>query len=331
MLDVLRFWGRGAARRTQIAIAWLASATMRTTLRLLLLLPCSLPLLLAGCGPTSPSGNVSAYDDDDDRDDDDDATEAPPPELPGYSGDACPTMEQGWNAGWMSSGLERDFRLELPDEPEGAPLIITWHWLGGTADQAFDWVGLDAMVDAGAVVISPQSRGLPVEWDSGGSPNGNDDLTLFDDLLTCAWEQYGIDTERVHTFGMSAGGLWTTYLTMHRSTWLASTAPLSGGADANSYVTPEVDVPVLLTWGGPTDTYGPYSFDVSSRYFSDALRADGHFVAECLHGGGHTIPQGAADYLWSWFDAHERGQDPDPFAEGLSGDFPGFCGLDMTP
>jgi predicted esterase len=280
-------------------------------------------LLLAACAPT-PSGGGGGDDDDATGSDDDDDATPPPPELPGYSGDACPTMEQGWNEGWESAGLARDFRLELPDDPEGAPLIITWHWLGGTADQAFEWVGLQDMVDAGAVVISPQSRGLPVEWDSIGTPEGNEDLTLFDDLLTCAWEQFGVDTDQVHVFGMSAGGLWTSYLILHRAEWLAS-------ADANSYTTPAARIPVLLTWGGPNDTYGPYSFDTSTRYLSDRLREDGHFVAECQHSQGHNIPPGASDYLWTWFQAHPRGVDPEPFADGLPDSFPAFCALDTTP
>jgi predicted esterase len=283
-------------------------------------------LFLAAC--TTPTGS-SSDDDDATAANDDDATEAPP-ELPGYSNDSCPTIEQGWNDGWASGDDTRNFRVELPDDPEGAPLIITWHWLGGTADQAIDFLGLDEWADNGAVIISPESRGLPVEWDSSGSPSDNGDLTLFDDLLTCAWEQFGIDADRVHTFGMSAGGLWTSYLIIHRSEWLASAAPLSGGADSNSYSTPDAQIPVLLTWGGVTDTYGPFSFDTSSRYLSDALRDDGHFVAECLHSGGHTVPNGAADYLWTWFDGHERGGET-PFEDGLPSSFPSFCDLDMTP
>ncbi len=126
---------------------------------------------------------------------------------------------------------------------------------------------------------------------------------------------------------MSAGGLWTSYLTIHRSEELASTAPLSGGADSWSYATPARDIPVLMTWGGPTDLYGTYSFDDASRYMSDALQADGHFVIECIHDLGHDIPNEADDYLWPFLEAHPRGVDPLPFAQSLPGYFAGWCAI----
>ena len=289
--------------------------------------------LLAACAPTSSSvgDDDDAANDDDAAADDDDATEELDPDLPGYSGDACPALEDGDNRAWPSGGEERDFRLLLPDEPEGAPLLFAWHWLGGSADDIINYMDLESYADQGAVVIAADSRGLSVEWDSLGPAEGNGDLILFDDLLTCAWQQFGVDVDRVHSFGMSAGGLWTTYLTMHRAEWHASTAPLSGGADANSYVTPAAQIPVLVSWGGASDMYGPFSFDTSSRYFIDRLREDGHFVAECMHSNGHQLPPDSTDYLWTWFEAHERGAEDEPFEEGLPASFPDFCGLDVTP
>lgn len=306
---------------------------MRSTLALLFVLAAC----LLGCpgdrGLNSSDDDDAGPSDDDDASpaDDDDATEAPVPELPGYSGEACPTMDEGRTTGWASGDDERDFRLLLPDDPEGAPLIFAWHWLGGSADDIVNYMSLEDYADRGAVVIAPDSRGLPVEWDSLIGPEGNADLTLFDDLLTCAWEQFGVDVDRVHSFGMSAGGLWSTYLTMHRAQWHASTAPLSGGADVNTYVSPAAPIPVLVSWGGPSDVYATFSFDTSSRYLIDHLREDGHFVAECMHNNGHQLPPGSSDYLWTWFDAHERGADGEPFEDGLPDSFPSFCGLDVTP
>lgn len=275
-----------------------------------------LPLLLVGC--TLPTGAPPSEPD----------PRAGPTELPGYSGEACPGMHEGTNATWASGSLLRSFELLLPEDPAGAPLVFAWHWLGSSAGELVSTLDLQDYADRGAIVIAPQSTGLEVEWDSLGDAADNVDLTLFDDLVTCAHEQFGFDLDRIHSLGMSAGGLWTSYLTMHRSDWHASTAPISGGAEPNTYVTPDFDVPVLLTWGGPNDTHGAFSFDIASVFFSQELRDDGHLVAECVHSGGHLIPPGAPDWIWAWFEGHRRGSQT-PFAGGLNGDFPSWCRLNQ--
>ncbi len=311
--------------------------TMRAMLRLLFC------LLLAGCStalPTddddsaTPDDDDSATSDDDDAVDDDDAADDDdtpvPNELPGYSGEACPTMVEGTNSGWESYGMDRQFQLLLPDEPEGAPLVFVWHWLGGTAGQINGALRVTDWVDDGAVVISPESTGLQFEWDTLGSVTDNRDLTLFDDLLTCASEQFGIDRNRVHSTGMSAGGLWTTVLTMQRAEFHASTAPLSGGAQDAFYSSPAEPIPVLVTWGGPGDLYNGFSFEDVSEAFVRNLRADGHFVPECVHSLGHTIAPGSAEAVWRFFQDHPRGLIEEPYADELPASFPDFCDLQIT-
>jgi dienelactone hydrolase len=213
----------------------------------------------------------------------------------------------------------------LPDNPNGAPVVFAWHWLGGTADQILDWVGFEDLADEGAIVVAPESSGSPYEWRWDEPSDSNADAQLFEDTLACLYEQWDIDLDRVHTTGMSAGGLWSTWLIMFRSEWLASGAPLSGGFYAQWYTSPEETIPVMLVWGGPTDTYNGYSFDVSSQDFSGQLRDDDHFVVECEHSGGHIIPTGAVDFVWRFFEDHPRGEDEEPWADGLPSALPSYC------
>jgi poly(3-hydroxybutyrate) depolymerase len=124
---------------------------------------------------------------------------------------------------------------------------------------------------------------------------------------------------------MSAGGLWASYLIVHRSNRFAAVAPLSGGAMAAAYSTPEDPIPVMLFWGGESDTYSGFSFDLASTTFSGFLREDGHFVVECDHGGGHSFPPNAMESMWQFFDAHPKDVGPEPYADGLPGAFPDYC------
>ena len=243
---------------------------------------------------------------------------------PAYSEGNCPTLQAGHNTGFRSSGLDRDIRIDLPENPEGAPVLFAWHWLGGKADSMVDWSSFkDFPQKHGAIVVAPESRGLQFEWDTFASDN-SPDLVLFDDLLSCLWEQYDVDLDRIYASGMSAGGLWTVTLSHYRSEWLAATAPLSGGATTENWQTKDL-IPMLVTWGGPYDTYGTYSFQQGSLDLSQQLREDGHFVAHCVHNGGHVLPPMGEDYVWTFFDAHPKGVSPEPWEAGIPEDMPSMC------
>jgi poly(3-hydroxybutyrate) depolymerase len=289
-------------------------------------------LLLTGClradGRGSGDDDDDASDDDDADDDDagpddDDAGGSPAPE---YSRGDCPQLGDGNNS-FATGSTSYDVIVELPADPEGAPVLFVWHWLGGTASQILEWVGFSSLADEGAIVIAPESSGSAYEWSSFGPGAGNADLLLFEDLLACAADQWNVDMDRIYSTGMSAGGLWTSYMTMWESEWLAATAPLSGGVNSAVYRQPDEPIPVLLTWGGAGDVYGTFSFDVANREFSADLLADGHFVAHCIHNEGHNPPTGSAGMVWRFFQDHPKGVSPDPWADGVPSGMPSYCGL----
>ena len=277
-------------------------------------LPFALLALLIACSPTA---------------EDPDPTPEPTPEPrqgPDYSMGSCPELVQGWNLDFSSGDDERSFRLELPDDPQGAPLVFAWHWMGGQADQIVDWLDLDEMArEEGFVLVAPASNGSTFEWGFLLPPDDNPDLLFFEDMLSCLWQQYDIDLDRVYATGMSAGGLWTSYLTEHEAQWLTATAPMSGGVVVGSYVAPTRRIPVLLTWGGESDQLDIMDFNENNLYFSEELRADGHFVAHCVHDEGHDIPPEIVPFLWDFFDAHPQAEGDEPYASGLPDDYPDYC------
>ena len=61
-------------------------------------------------------------------------------------------------------------------------------------------------------------------------------------------------------------------LTNHRSKWLAATAPLSGGATELDW-SPRDPIPMLVTWGGPTDEYYGFRLNLHAVY---------HMMAETM-------------------------------------------------
>jgi pimeloyl-ACP methyl ester carboxylesterase len=110
--------------------------------------------------------------------------------------------------------------------------------------------------------VGPTDLGVaPFDWHfTDPSPVGNPDLLLFDDILACLHAQYSVDLTRIWSTGHSAGASLASYLAMHRSNRLAAVAVLSGGlldlsTAPEGYITPTDDIPILLTWGGETDTY----------------------------------------------------------------------------
>jgi predicted esterase len=152
---------------------------------------------------------------------------------------------------------------------------------------------------------------------------------LFDDLRTCLSESLAIDLDQLFVTGFSFGGLWSTFLTMERSETLAVLLLMSGGTGPFflDYRTPQEQLPVMIMWGGASDTYGEgfsqVRFEDLAMDLSSRLRGDGHFVAHCDHGGGHTVPLDIHDILGAWIRAHRFGE-ASALQDGL-GSMPSWC------
>lgn len=248
----------------------------------------------------------------------------------------CPDLTTPGSKHFVSNGEDRDFLIYYPDDrPEGMPLVFYWHPLGGTASMMVNYLDLDEVArDNGFALIVPDSLDSnPFEWNFiGGEAEAADDLALFDDLRTCAVRQLGVDVRKVHATGMSAGGLWTTFLSIHRGDALASVLVMSGGTgNLVQYEAPAGEsFPALLMWGGPNDTFssGPLdiNFQETTQTFSDSLRTDGHFVVHCEHDEGHDIPPEGLDVSVAWILPHVYGE-PSPWLGRDPSEMASYCTL----
>jgi poly(3-hydroxybutyrate) depolymerase len=226
---------------------------------------------------------------------------------------------------------DRSFLLYLPPDPEGAPLLLLWHWLGGSASSAAQTFSAQQVAnERGWIVAVPDSCcSSQTEWGYPPATQATEqDLTFFDDLLGCVGGQYEIDTTRIYTSGMSAGGLWSSYLVLERSQYLAGAAIFSGGIGLFPYETPDSRMPVLLVDGGPTDIFGRVvNFHTMTEEFATRLTEDGHFVVHCVHTSGHTIPQGANAWGFNFLASHDYAQMDSPLSGSDLGDggYPNWC------
>ncbi|NOY27758.1 MAG: hypothetical protein GXP62_17990 [Oligoflexia bacterium] len=289
----------------------------------------SIPLLLLlAC--TGKNTGIGTGSDTGSRDDTG-ATGMTPSNLtpPTYSKGDCPILTDGMLDDFATGDTSYQVKVVLPDDPVGAPVIFAWHWLGGTASGIVRSLDLNNLSqDQGVIVLAPNSDGSVFEWHFLDDPQDNPDLLLFEDLLACVSQQYDVDLNRIYSTGMSAGGLWTTYMTMYEAQWLASTAIFSGGTTQGTYSTPDRPLPVLITWGGPSDTYATLSFEDTSTNFANSLLADGSFVVECVHDGGHVIPDEGPAYAWQFMVDHPYTLASEPYADGTLPDaFPDWCSL----
>jgi predicted esterase len=243
--------------------------------------------------------------------------------------ETCPTLVDGLNADFPSGGQSREFEIVLPsdyDPGQQYPLIVVYHGFGDDIASMLDEGGLRPYADAMDVILAaPQGleSGGTTLFDAFSDPATNLDAVLFDDLVTCAQESFSIDPDRIHVTGMSNGGLETGYLIATRNSVIASAAPLSGGIGVP--YDPEYAMPVLVTWGGPTDSAFEQDFDQLAHDMISELQANGEFVADCDHGQGHYFDATFWPWVLQFLLDHPRGVTPEPYAGGLPAVFPDYC------
>ena len=261
--------------------------------------------------------------------------DAPEPTMLPTPTGTCPELVSG-DVMFAPAGIEpRAVRLWISDAAAAmdGPIVFYWHGTGSQPLEAQYGLGadyIDQVVAQGGIIAAPHHDPA-----AGDFPwflvlgTQEDDIILADEVLACAIEQVGVDVRRIHTAGMSAGGLQTSQFSYRRSGYVASAVPYSGGFVGPTPVDQDPSNPLaaMIFHGGESDVV-VVSFQEASERYLQALEDAGRFGFICNHGMGHTIPQGAAQAsVWNFFQAHPFGTQPSPYAAGLPADFPDYCAL----
>jgi predicted esterase len=247
-----------------------------------------------------------------------------------------------------SSGTIREFIVVKPSSvapSEKLPVVFVWHWLGGSADDAFEKLFLQEAAELHRLVmVVPKAKGdLLFRWPflfSDSQGRIDEELKFFEDMLACVAAAYPQAVRQcVASVGVSAGALFSDQLAGSRANRIASFVSLSGGVGttARPWPKPSRRLPGVVLWGGPTDDYqGLYDFHKGSLALEDALVGQGNFFVECVHNCGHDVPPFDAPPGGTRFDAVWRFILDHPFwvAPGTSPylgtplpePFPDWCG-----
>ncbi|MFO0629941.1 MAG: hypothetical protein U0325_30520 [Polyangiales bacterium] len=201
----------------------------------------------------------------------------------------------------FARAARRLFRLLVPRSYDGTqdyPLVFAWHWLNASSGSFVRQGELETAVEQMRfIAVLPDSQSSYVfDWPFAEFWGIPAELQFFDDLYACVTERFRIDRRRVHGIGVSAGGLWLTYLsTTDRANYFGSVEVLSGGVGEVPFAwrmmrAPQANkFPAMVLWGGPTDFLG-VNFDQASQRLRDELVRDQHFVVQCAHHGATRCP-----------------------------------------
>jgi predicted esterase len=267
---------------------------------------------------------------------------------------ACDGLQAGLNSGFDVDGLARSFYLDLPSDVESGgpwPVVFSWHGLGDTAQNfrnlfagAVDGPQMSFILvtpeDTDHAITVPLAGEFPMDWDTfmvAANGVGNKEVALFDAVLGCLAERWGVDEDRVYTAGFSLGSVTSDMLATVRGEQLAAVATYSGGYWSNpqnvdfalgavaewpAYVVNN-PYPQMLIHGGMTDEFvvvpGVYTMSFHAFNVNDTvfLSERGHPLIVCDHGAGHTAPASVPpSAVLEFFAAHSRGAGS-PWAGGL--------------
>jgi hypothetical protein len=277
---------------------------------------------------------------------------APTPPAPkAYSGGTCPTLVAGTNS-ILSTGNTRSFLLAVPSDlqqGEKLPVIFLWYWLAGSAMDFYTVGDVQNAVDQQRfLAVIPTAKGdLFYNWPftvNDSQARVDEELTFFDDMLSCVSAQFDTNPSCVSSAGVSAGALFTDQLVGARGQYLSSFLSLSGGvayggpvALLRPWTAPARPLPAMVLWGGPGDECLTIDFQPASQQLEQDLGDQCSFLIECVHNCGHSEPpftaaEGSSTYgaLWSFVLSHPywlpTGTSPFTSA-GLPAGMPSWCAI----
>lgn len=232
----------------------------------------------------------------------------------------------GDNKNFTIGGVQRTFIVQKVNVPQGyskkLPIIFGYHGTGSYYNIPTKYFTPVSESRPFVYVVPLGSGTFNDPYDFSTNPAQNKDIKLFDDLIQCLAAELPVDLSRIHAFGFSWGGHWINHLLAYRGQVLASTAQLSSGAIGPQGAAYEAMLAKLghkpaqlVIWGGTTDQYNGYSFDLTCKNTVASFRKVGLFVVQCIHGDGHDItpPESLNKFIFEFFQDHPKGLTPEPY------------------
>lgn len=237
---------------------------------------------------------------------------------------------------------DRSYRVFMPEVPLPGemPVVVLFHELNGDAAQVELESGfVEVARENGFLLVTPEGSGLPKGWfASNRVPFVVDDVKFVRTVLDQVAEDFCIDEDRVYAAGMSNGAFMASMLGCKLSDRVAAIVPVAGVSFPKT--TCGDPVPVLAIHG-TNDRTVPFEDGRMFQLFTyDGARAGvsgwaGHNRCtlereplepkqgwsverydECaggaetallvVEGGGHSWPEGSAEFAWDFVSKHER-------------------------
>ena len=179
-------------------------------------------------------------------------------------------------------GVQHDFILDLPEESEGAGLIVMLHGYGQSAEMMRQNVhmeetatekGYGVVYVTGAVDSSdPTSSAC---WNSQVSGNENDDVGFLVSLVEYLETEYGFDKDRVYAAGFSNGAFMMHRLAMDAQDVFCAVASVCGKMPQKLWDRRNGKNTVgVLQISGEKDELVPKNLDGSAKYAIDPAIED---------------------------------------------------------
>jgi predicted esterase len=247
------------------------------------------------------------------------------PVIPEIKGE-CPTFMNGTI---MVAG-HKGVQLTVGAPNKMGAIYFFWHGTGGSASQVSMVPASvrNEVVSSGGIVASfngPSSSGMGGDC-SGTAAHSKADFDAADQIVACAVKNHGIDPRRIYTTGCSAGGLQSGCMAQLRSSYIAASAPNSGGVTMNQKWQ-NAGKPAIFTMHGGSSDMVIVSFDTTSATLDKSAKDHGSFVVNCNHGGGHCgAPAALYQASWVFMKDHPYGVDS-PWKAGIPAGkgIPDYC------
>jgi predicted esterase len=246
------------------------------------------------------------------------------PAIPVVGAD-CPTWQNDTITFMGLAGIK--IEVGAPPPSPTAPMLVYWHGTGSTSDEYVRMAApvANGITQAGGVIVSFQGT-TGGDLNSGTSIFGAGDLELVDGLVACAVRNHNVDPRKIYTMGCSAGALFSVAMAAMRSAYVAAVAPNSGGFVLPPTFQTEHTPSLMTVHGAPGGDSGEIiDFAQTSATADTLFKSKGAFVIDCNTGAGHCGGAPLASDVWTFFEAHPFGVEPEPWASGLPAGFSGQC------